>query len=522
MTSKTTTDLIARGKELLKAEWKRVRSDTFRALLWILALTAFGALVETTGVSFRRLTYPYTLEWMEGGVVDHARVVLEGRPMYVKPSFAWTPYIYTPLYYWVTAAFMKVFGVSLTSARLVSVASMMGCFGMIFQHVRREVGGYVAPIVGAALFAATFKVTGYWIDLARVDALFFLLILVAIYVGRHAKGYVGAAISGLLFTAAFFTKQSGILLAAPAIGGFVLISWRRGLVTAAAFGVSLVAAIAWMNHASDGWFTYYVFTVPGKHFVDTKNWHEFTLKAVWRPMPFAVALALFSFLMGAFGDKKRAVALMWAGLLLGSWVHGASGLAHVGGSDNAVIPSCGILGVLAGIGLQWIFAHPGEGELTTRLKCFTALAVMLQLTVLSYDPRECLPKKSDVRAGNEMIARLGKLKGPMYSFGFGYYLSRIDRPEIHAHSMAMVDVFRAEDPVMNKELLEDIRKHVRSQEFAVIVWDVSMQMLPIEIKQALDQNYRWVSALYDTDAGYPKTAYGARPGDAWLSNGGSH
>ena len=31
---------------------------------------------------------------MEAGIVDHIRMVLDGRPLYREPSFEWTPFIY--------------------------------------------------------------------------------------------------------------------------------------------------------------------------------------------------------------------------------------------------------------------------------------------------------------------------------------------------------------------------------------------------------------------------------------------
>ena len=58
-----------------------------------------------------RARYPFELEWMEGGVLDHVRVVLSGQPLYRAPSVEFTPFIYTPFYYAVCAALARVFGV---------------------------------------------------------------------------------------------------------------------------------------------------------------------------------------------------------------------------------------------------------------------------------------------------------------------------------------------------------------------------------------------------------------------------
>ena len=306
------------------------------------------------------------------------------------------------------------------------------------------------------------------------------------------------------------------MLAIPALGGLILISWRRGLVAAVVFGVAMALSIAWMNRISDGGFSFYVFVVPGKHEVDTRTWHDFIVKAVWRPMPFAVVLTLFAFTMGIIADRSRAVAVFWAGVLLGAWVHGASGLMHIGGYDNALIPSCGILAILSGFSLQWVFSHRGDSELVKRLQCFASVATMMQLSVLSFDPRECLPRPEDRRAGQQMIGLLGAHPGTMYSFGFGFYLTRTGRPEIHANAMAMADVFRAGDKARSEALLAGIRAAIASRQFESIVVDNSMGLLPWEVRQAVEQSYRHLRVLYAGDAGWPKTAYGARPDSIWV------
>jgi len=108
------------------------------ALRWILALSALAYLLLFLYLALRRLGYPYELEWMEGGTVDHVRRILSGQRLYVEPSIEFTPFIYTPLYFYTAALLAKVFGVSFFALRLVSFLSSIGCFVIIFQFVRRE------------------------------------------------------------------------------------------------------------------------------------------------------------------------------------------------------------------------------------------------------------------------------------------------------------------------------------------------------------------------------------------------
>ncbi|MFN3781621.1 MAG: hypothetical protein ACK4SO_05555, partial [Candidatus Kapaibacteriota bacterium] len=69
-----------------------------RILLIILLISYFFL---TAYVMFSRLQYPYQLEWMEGGEVEHIQRLLDGKKIYCEPSMEFIPYIYTPFYYYI-------------------------------------------------------------------------------------------------------------------------------------------------------------------------------------------------------------------------------------------------------------------------------------------------------------------------------------------------------------------------------------------------------------------------------------
>jgi hypothetical protein len=66
-----------------------------------LAVTFVALYVYTAAL---RVTYPFDLEWEEGAFMDHVLRVVHGDPIYVRPSLDFTPFIYTPGYYYVGAA----------------------------------------------------------------------------------------------------------------------------------------------------------------------------------------------------------------------------------------------------------------------------------------------------------------------------------------------------------------------------------------------------------------------------------
>lgn len=55
-----------------------------------------------------RISYPYELEAMEGGMVDHVLQILDGGRLYGPPSIQFVPYAYPPLYYYLAAALSHV------------------------------------------------------------------------------------------------------------------------------------------------------------------------------------------------------------------------------------------------------------------------------------------------------------------------------------------------------------------------------------------------------------------------------
>ena len=73
-----------------------------------------------------RISYPYELEWMEGGSVDHVKRILSGLQLYVEPDLQFVPFIYTPVYFYVSALFSKLLGIGFFPLRMVSFLSSLG------------------------------------------------------------------------------------------------------------------------------------------------------------------------------------------------------------------------------------------------------------------------------------------------------------------------------------------------------------------------------------------------------------
>src|SRR3569833_2402600 len=151
----------------------------------VVPAVVYAACAATVGLylftAVHRMRYPFELEWMEGGVLEHVKRVVSGQPLYAAPSLDFAAFIYNPLYYYVAAPFCAVFGVGLFPLRLVSFVASLSSFLLLFFLVKKHTGQLLAGILAAGLFAATFVVGGSWFDLARIDSLGLALLLGAAY-----------------------------------------------------------------------------------------------------------------------------------------------------------------------------------------------------------------------------------------------------------------------------------------------------------------------------------------------------
>jgi hypothetical protein len=222
------------------------------ASLWHIAFFAVAACL--------RASFPLQLEWLESGVLDTVGRVLAHKPIYVAPTHLFVPYIYTPLYYYVGALLCRITGLGFAPLRWLSTACTAGCFALIFQQTRELTGSRRAGLIAVGCFAGLYAAAGASYDLARVDMLFLVLTLAAIYATWRDQ----SLLAGLLFACAYQSKQGAAIIAICVLAG----TWRRprqcatGLVT---FVVATVGSGLLLNRLSDGWYGFYTQWLPSHH-----------------------------------------------------------------------------------------------------------------------------------------------------------------------------------------------------------------------------------------------------------------
>ncbi len=161
-------------------------------------------------VALRRMSYPFELEWMEGSIVEHVQRVLDGKPIYTSPSVEFVPYLYNPLYYYVSALVAKAMGNGVSTLRFVSFCCTVALFATLYHLIARETKSRLAGLLGLGILAATFGLNGQWFDLARTDTLFMALLLGSAWCVRFAERKRGLLIGAVLFCLAFLAKQTAL------------------------------------------------------------------------------------------------------------------------------------------------------------------------------------------------------------------------------------------------------------------------------------------------------------------------
>ena len=419
------------------------------------------------------MRYPFELEWMEGGMLEHARRVLDGKALYPEPSPEFVPFIYAPLYSYAGALVAAVTGPDLFALRLVSFVSTLVTLIFLYRIVEFETSSRAFGAVASCLFVATFAASGGWFDLARVDSFALAWLLAAVDVTRRAVRRRNLALAGALLAAAVLTKQT-CAIAVPALALAAFTSGRlRGLSAFSATFASLAGA--WGTYElvrSRGWFWYYTVELPLLH---GSRGREHLLKDFWRAelaaaLPIAAGVALLCATLLPRLPRPRALAFhcsVGASLLLGSY----ASRVHMGSYLNDLMLAHAALSLLAPLGLFALGeSTAGAGRLAW--KTAVGIAIAAQFAILAYDPLDHAVKRGSRREGAALVERLRREPRDVLVVNHPYLAVRAGKPT-YVHQMALADILGASaDPRgVGKKLREGFRRLFEERRFSMVVLD---------------------------------------------------
>ncbi|MBN2346312.1 MAG: glycosyltransferase family 39 protein [Candidatus Aminicenantes bacterium] len=456
-----------------------------------------------------RIAYPYELEAMEGGMVDHVLQLLGGGTLYGPPSLGFVPYAYPPLYFYLAAALTRLLGAGFLPLRLISLAASLGVMVLVYSFVRRETRQRSWAFVAAALFAATYRLSDAWLDLARIDSLYLLLILLFAFLVRFHSGRGGFTAPALVLLLAFLTKQSAPMIALPLLAYAVFFEKRRG---AWLLGLSaaLTAGAVWiMNLVHHGWYTYYIFDLTGQRWAQkvvprriAGFWTDDMLK------PLGVALFLFlAFLLFEWGSegKKRFFfyAAFAAGMIGSAWF---SRLEY-GAYGNALLSAHAMLAIGFGLGISRFWGAAAAPAFRT----FLFAAALVQLALLAYNPLPLVPDAADRRAGDHLVRTLKALPGDVMVPGHGF-LTHMAGKRRFAHEVALKNLTRIDRGPVGAALEREVEQAIAGRRFAALVLDTPNWFRPV-----LERGYEFRRAVFPDRAHFwPVSGTRRRPNLIYL------
>jgi 4-amino-4-deoxy-L-arabinose transferase-like glycosyltransferase len=481
----------------MKPEILNVISRLFKyALLAVAALYVVVYLV----LVFFRIQYPFELEWMEGGSLHQVIRILSGQKLYVSPSLEFVPFIYTPLYFYVSALTSKIIGGGFIPLRLVSFIASLGCFLIIFLIVKQETKSSFFAVLASCLFSAAFRISGAFFDIARVDSLFLFFLLTALYLIKFKDSPKSYILAGVLVSLSFLTKQTALLLAAPIMLYCILSNWRRSFFFIGTVCIIVVASTLALDYIHNGWYSYFVFKLPAQHSVNIRMFTRFWIADLINPLPIALAASIF-YIYVQFSKSNKKNLLFYSIITVG--VLGLSFMARLntGGYPNALLPAYAVISILFGLAAHtaFQFIRPESIGKQKLVEISVYLVCTGQFLMLFYNPFRQIPTRDDLEAGRKLVSAIQQIKGdvlvPCHA-----YLPVLAGKDWHADESAfaeLVGMFGGEPREEGKKIMNELRRAIKEKRFDAIILNAPDDPWLMQFRKEVERYYALKQPVFD-------------------------
>ncbi len=473
----------------------------------LLALSAYYFFIFIWLSVFKRLTYPFELEWMEGGVLCQIKRLLEGGALYCAPSETFTPFIYPPFFYYSGGALSLITGNNFFTIRLLSIISTLGTALLIILLLKKRFNvPNLYSIIAGAFFIAAYDVTGTWYDLGRIDSLFIFLLLISVYTLLSENKFLNSVVSAIFLFLAFFTKQVTVVVGLPLVLWVLL--FRKGvhrfIFPVLSIGFIIISTLV-INYLTSGWYSYYIFDLPSGHQWLKNYFSAFWTEDIFKHAAIAAFFSMYSLLVSLSSkDIKRITFDLFflGGLLLVSW----SGRLHLGGFSNCLIPAYVGLAIFFSRGLYYAVSSVQKKNQLFHL-LFLAAAV-IQFAYLFYIPYKSIPTELSVQEGKKLLSVLRSFKGAVLMPFHPWYPAMVNK-QAFAHSQALVDVYRASDPAEKERVQKSYLQSISEKKYEAVVLDISGDF-PFNTEE-FKNNYMLIDDTLTTENFAPVTGWGVYP-----------
>lgn len=474
-----------RGAPSLTAFWQRAG-----ALHWSVALAAVLYFCGYLLAALLRMRYPFEIGFMDGNFLLQLERVLHGQPLYTAPTLSYTPMVYAPLFFHVSALAAKLVGSGMTPMRLVSFLASLGSFAVLYRFALRETASRYCALVSVGLYAATYRETSYAFDLATTDSLYIFLLVSGAYLLRWRREAAWLALAGALLGLSFLTKQTALIIALP-LAAFAAIEGRRALLafagSAAAVGGGGVALLHW---TSGGWSTVYMFSAISTVFTAWRMFGLFWARDVFLVLPIAALHCALYFLNPSGREDPRArwfYACFGAGTFAAGWLYMLNWGAGTGGRIPPYFFLCLLTGVGLGRVMKLLAANPA-----TRLPWENVMyaALIIQFCALLYNPLQVVPRRADSAAGQQVVESIAKFSGPVFVPNHPYLPVMAGKPAF-ADMMNLRFVLKAKDQRAVEPLRAQLHRAFQQKQFSAVLVDADWthELLDDEFRADLLENY---------------------------------
>jgi 4-amino-4-deoxy-L-arabinose transferase-like glycosyltransferase len=486
----------------------------------LLALVSFGVFFW---IILQRLVHPFELEWMEGGSLQHLVRILSGEALYVSPSIDFVPYPYPPFYYYAAIPFTSLVGVNLLALRMVSLLATLASAAILFALVRHETRRWDLGVVAAGLFVATYRISGAYMDVGRIDSLFVALVLGGIYLLRVRDDSLGLVFAGVVAFLATMTKQTGLAVFGPLFlwclyrewhaGGRDTASYRRTICFVGSYlGLMLIGTFL-LSRGENTHFFFYILGAQSGHEI---RW-PMLITFFWSDLFLAVPLAVIAAVIWIRRAEDKLGVFFYAAYFIGTVLACIVPRIKVGGAMNNLIPLHASLVLVLGVALGALLHRHREWRWAAPL---AAVCLVGQFAWLVFDPRIALPRPDDSADGMRLVKRLASIEGEVLIPAQGY-LAGLAGKRVYAHQMPVDDL--ADSGLPGAEALRaEFSEAIAARRFEVIIDSTSSFLEHYPDDHVLKEHYQPTGPAFKNPRSLvPRSGWQVSPGSVWVPREGT-
>ncbi len=408
-----------------------------------------------------------------GAILDHCVRAVKGDHIFVAPSVAFVPNIYTPGFYYVTGGLIRVLGSDLYVARLSSLLLLGGStliMAILSWHITHN--RHYPPFVVAIAFCG-YSLTSYGYDLPRVDAAATLSLATSIWILVLYNSIRSGILLGVVLALGFWCKQTTVVYSTVVLLTMLMLEPKRAVVAACTTTLALGATIALANVATNGWFWIYVIDVPCTHaFPMDKFVHS--LKRDWlgslgiaASITSIAAVMLIASWRGGQGERQIGKVLT---CFVGLVALGVVSRSNKGSTAIVLIPIATLGGSVVPLALWFIYSRLTSASVKATACLVAALVMMAYAALTDFEPSHVLQseyedhKWDELRGLYESYLQGGPVWHPWGS------AAPFDSVSSFASQMAMVDYLGGRYGELRSEFaLAQMRKLIRRRYFSAIL-----------------------------------------------------